>query len=99
MTILLQLMHTAGKTSTVMEDAFLAVGALASALESQFAPYVQAFLPYLFPALQAHEDAQLCTVAVGIIGDLCRALGDKHRRFIALDEGAARVDWSLTGHV
>ncbi|KAG1840506.1 hypothetical protein DFJ58DRAFT_858259 [Suillus subalutaceus] len=29
-----------------------------------FAPYIQAFLPFLYPALKAHEDTQLCMVAV-----------------------------------
>ena len=48
---------------------------LHSALESAFAPYIQPFLPYLYTALKAHEDAQLCTVAVGLIGDISRALG------------------------
>ncbi|KAI6022914.1 armadillo-type protein [Pisolithus microcarpus] len=72
MTLVLQLIQAAGKTSTVLEDAFLAVGSLASgalinsfatALESNFAPYIQAFLQFLFPALKAHEDTQLCMVA------------------------------------
>lgn len=77
MTALLQLIQAAGKTSTVLEDAFLVVGSLAVALEQGFAPYMQAFLPHLAPALKAHEDTQLCTVAVGVIGDLSRALGDQ----------------------
>ncbi|KAJ2914887.1 hypothetical protein MD484_g5519, partial [Candolleomyces efflorescens] len=75
MTLILQLAQSAGRTSTVLEDAFLAVGALCGALESAFAPYIQPFLPYLYTALKAHEDAQLCTVAVGLIGDISRALG------------------------
>jgi importin subunit beta-1 len=45
------------------------------ALETNFSPYIQAFMPHLYPALKAHEDTQLCTVAVGIIGDIARALG------------------------
>ncbi|KAG6899172.1 hypothetical protein C0993_012665 [Termitomyces sp. T159_Od127] len=95
MTLVLQLIQAAGKTSTVLEDAFLVVGSLASgkrrllllrpraranapsALEGGFAPYIQAFLPFLYPALKAHEDTQLCTVAVGIIGDVSRALGEQ----------------------
>ncbi|KAG6857029.1 hypothetical protein H0H87_010702 [Tephrocybe sp. NHM501043] len=77
MTLILQLIQAAGKTSSVLEDAFLVVGSLASALESNFAPYIQAFLPFLYPALKAHEDTQLCTVAVGIIGDISRALGEQ----------------------
>ncbi|KAJ7802230.1 armadillo-type protein [Mycena olivaceomarginata] len=63
MTLVLELIKVAGKTSTVLEDAFLVVGALAAALEANFLPYIQAFLPYLYPALKAHEDTQLCTVA------------------------------------
>ncbi|KAG6911089.1 hypothetical protein DXG01_004604 [Tephrocybe rancida] len=77
MTLILQLIQAAGKTSTVLEDAFLVVGSLASALESNFAPYISAFLPFLYPALKSHEDTQLCTVAVGIIGDISRALGEQ----------------------
>ncbi|CAA7262120.1 unnamed protein product [Cyclocybe aegerita] len=81
MTLVLQLIQSAGKTSTILEDAFLVVGALASALESQFSPYIQAFLPFLYPALKAHEDTQLCTVAVGIIGDISRALGEQSAQY------------------
>lgn len=51
------------------------------ALESNFAPYIQAFLVYLYPALKAHEDTQLCTVAVGIIGDISRALGEQSAQY------------------
>ncbi|KAF4611535.1 hypothetical protein D9613_003835 [Agrocybe pediades] len=81
MTLILQLIQSAGKTSTVLEDAFLVVGALAASLESNFSPYIQAFLPYLYPALKAHEDTQLCTVAVGIIGDISRALGEQSAQY------------------
>ncbi|KAG6812910.1 hypothetical protein H0H92_015462 [Tricholoma furcatifolium] len=81
MTLILQLIQATGKTSTVLEDAFLVVGSLASALESNFAPYISAFLPFLYPALKAHEDTQLCTVAVGIIGDISRALGEQSTPF------------------
>ncbi len=81
MTLLLQLINAAGKTSTLVEDSFLVVGALSAALEQRFAPYIPAFLPHLYPALKAHEDTQLCTVAVGIIGDISRALGDQTAQY------------------
>jgi importin subunit beta-1 len=99
MTAILSLIQGAGKTSTIVEDAFLVVGALASgrsgtighvnltnilrflALESNFSPYIGAFLPLLYPALKAHEDTQLCTVAVGIIGDISRALGEQSAQY------------------
>ncbi|KAF9528868.1 armadillo-type protein [Crepidotus variabilis] len=81
MTLILQLIQSAGKTSTMLEDAFLVVGALASALEASFAPYISAFLQFLYPALKQHEDTQLCTVAVGLIGDISRALGDQSAQY------------------
>jgi len=77
MTLILQLIQSAGKTSTILEDAFLVVGSLSAAIEIKFAPYISAFLPFLYPALKAYDDTQLCTVAVGIIGDITRALGDQ----------------------
>ncbi|KAH8112102.1 ARM repeat-containing protein [Phellopilus nigrolimitatus] len=76
MTVLLGLIQSS-KTSTVLEDAFLVVGTMAAALEVKFSPYIQAFLPFLYPALKAHEDTQLCTVAIGVIGDISRALGEQ----------------------
>ena len=48
-----------------------------AALERAFAPYISAFLPFLYPALKAHEDTQLSTVAIGVIGDISRALGEQ----------------------
>lgn len=76
MNLLLQLIQTAGKQSPVVEDAFLAIGALASALEADFQKYLPAFLPFLSNALGVREEYQLCSIAVGLIGDVCRALGE-----------------------
>lgn len=42
---------------------------------------MSAFLPSLYPALKAHEDAQLCTVAIGVIGDLSRSLGEQTAQY------------------
>ena len=81
MTLIIQLIQSAGKTSTILEDAFLVVGSLSAAIEVKFGPYIPAFLPYLYPALKAYEDTQLCTVAVGIIGDITRALGDQTEQY------------------
>ncbi|KDE02353.1 hypothetical protein MVLG_07086 [Microbotryum lychnidis-dioicae p1A1 Lamole] len=76
MTLLLQLVSSAGKQSPILEDAFLAIGAITAALDENFHPYLQAFLPFLVNALNSHEEYQLCSIAVGLIGDLCRALGE-----------------------
>ena len=83
MTLILQLISLVGKVSTVLEDAFLVVGNLASSLKQDFAPYITAFLQFLFPALKAHEDSQLCTIAVGIIGDICGALREDTKEYSA----------------
>lgn len=75
MTVLLQLLSAAPKHSTIQEDVFLAIGALTTALETEFARYLETFAPFLFSALQNHEEYQLCSIAVGLIGDICRSLG------------------------
>jgi importin subunit beta-1 len=60
-----------------MEDAFLAVGAMTTALEGDFARYIEPFAPFLQNALQTYEEHQMCCIAVGLVGDICRALNDK----------------------
>ncbi|KAJ1971490.1 karyopherin Kap95 [Dimargaris xerosporica] len=77
MTALLQLISTAGKQSTIVEDAFICVGALITALEGDFGRYLESFNPMLQTALQNHEEYQLCSIAVGLIGDICRSLGEQ----------------------
>jgi len=77
MSILLQLLGSASKQSIVFEDVFLCVGALTSALEVNFGIYLDPFAPYLYNALQNQEEHQLCSIAVGLIGDISRALGER----------------------
>ncbi|KAJ1736007.1 karyopherin Kap95 [Coemansia biformis] len=75
MTSILQLLNTASKQAAVSEDAFLLVGSLITALESSFTRYLESFAPFLYSALQNHEEYQLCSISVGLIGDICRSLG------------------------
>ncbi|EPY52762.1 karyopherin Kap95 [Schizosaccharomyces cryophilus OY26] len=77
MTLLLQTMQTAPKQSVVHEDVLLAVGAMMNSLEEQFEVYVSSFAPYLSVALSNEQEYQLCSVAVGLVGDLARALNAK----------------------
>lgn len=81
MTMLLQVIQTSSKESPVLEDAFFCVGAVIAALETSFEPYLSAFLPFLLNALQSHEEYQLCGVAVGLVGDICRALGEHAAKY------------------
>lgn len=58
-----------------MEDSFLAIGALADALGNDFNRYMGHLMPVLQQALSNLQHWQLCGVAVGVTGELCRALG------------------------
>uniref|UniRef100_A0A915ELT2 Importin N-terminal domain-containing protein n=1 Tax=Ditylenchus dipsaci TaxID=166011 RepID=A0A915ELT2_9BILA len=72
---LLQIMRRCfGKDGgAVIEEALMAVTSLIDALGSGFEKYMVDFKPYLFAALDSHEDTQVCITAVGVLSDLCRA--------------------------
>ncbi|KAK8577542.1 hypothetical protein V6N13_027812 [Hibiscus sabdariffa] len=65
------------RNATVHEEAMLAIGALAYATGPDFAKYMPEFYRYLEMGLQNFEEYQVCSVAVGVVGDICRALEDK----------------------
>lgn len=65
------------RRSTVHEEAMLAIGALAYATGVEFAKYMPDFYKYLDMGLQNHEEYQVCSVSVGVVGDICRALDEK----------------------
>lgn len=77
MTLILRLIQGAGAKSPILDDAFLAVGAMTYALETDFVAYLPAFLPFLNAALKSHEEYPLCCIGVGIVGDICRGLGEQ----------------------
>ncbi|CAN6347234.1 unnamed protein product [Urochloa humidicola] len=64
-------------SSTVHEEAMLAIGALAYATGPDFEKYMPNFFTYLEAGLQNYEEYQVCSISVGVIGDICRALEDK----------------------
>ncbi|KAH6837544.1 ARM repeat superfamily protein [Perilla frutescens var. hirtella] len=65
------------RSSTVHEEAMLAIGALAYAIGPDFGKYMQEFYKYLEIGLQNFEEYQVCSISVGVVGDICRALDDK----------------------
>ncbi|CAH1790559.1 unnamed protein product [Owenia fusiformis] len=77
MLALLRMFEGAGQAGGVQEDALLAVSTLIEVLGEAFMKYMDAFKPYLAIGLKNHAEYQVCIAAVGIVGDLCRALGDK----------------------
>ena len=60
--------------NSVHEEALLAVGALATAIEGNFQKYVPDFISWLLLGLKNYAEYEVCTIAVGVVGDVCRAL-------------------------
>jgi len=76
MQTLLTVIQSASKESTVKEEAFVAVGAVASAVEENFVRYMEPLMPFALTALGNHEDYTVCAIVLGVLGDICRAMGD-----------------------
>lgn len=77
MGVLLQVLQSVGAKSTVPDVVFAAVGAIASALEEDFIKYLEAFMPSLISALSNQEEVGLCSMAIGLVSDISRALNEK----------------------
>ena len=74
MNVLLQILSSVGSKSSVPDTVFSVVGALANALEGDFAKYMDAFTPFLYNALGNREEPGLCAMAIGLVSDITRAL-------------------------
>ena len=68
----LQVLQT--KNTTAHEEALLATGALADQLGADFEKYLPHLHPFLMNCLKNFEAYQVCSVAVGTVGDLTRAV-------------------------
>lgn len=77
MQLLLQILGTLGPNSAVPDTIFAAIGALANAIEEDFEKYMGPFSPYLYQALGNHEDPAICSMAIGLVSDISRALNEK----------------------
>lgn len=72
MTLFLKVLNT--RQATVLEEALLAIGALAGRLGANFFRYLEAFKPFLLQGLRNTKEHLVCVVAVGVVGDIARAL-------------------------
>ncbi|KAL3822557.1 hypothetical protein ACHAXA_007668 [Cyclostephanos tholiformis] len=72
MTNFLQVLQT--KNATCHEEALSASSAIANILEGDFIKYMVAMQPFLISGLRNFEAYQVCTVAVGLVGDISRAI-------------------------
>jgi len=59
------------------EESFMAVGAVANAVEGDFDRYLTSFMPFLKMGLANYDQYMICSVAVGVVGDVCRAIEGK----------------------
>lgn len=76
MNVLLQILSSVGAKSSVPDTVFAAVGALSNALEEDFAKYMDSFTPFLYNALGNREEPGLCAMAIGLVSDITRSLGE-----------------------
>ncbi|CAH0557204.1 unnamed protein product [Brassicogethes aeneus] len=72
------------KSGGVQEDALMAVSTLVEVLGENFLKYMDAFKPFLYIGLRNHQEYQVCGTAVGLTGDIFRAL--KHKALPYCDE-------------
>jgi len=75
MTALLQMFNSTNKSGSVQEDALMTVSTLAEVMGDSFIKYIDAFKPFLLMGLKNITEHQVCMAAVGVIGDICRAIG------------------------
>jgi len=75
MTLFLQCLQN--KQSSVQEEVLMAIGALANRMGDKFEKYMQHLKPLLLEALRNVKDYHVCIIAVGLTGDLSRALETK----------------------
>eukprot|EP01106_Pelomyxa_sp_JSP_P017691 TRINITY_DN743_c0_g1_i5.p1 TRINITY_DN743_c0_g1~~TRINITY_DN743_c0_g1_i5.p1 ORF type:complete len:498 (+),score=158.38 TRINITY_DN743_c0_g1_i5:132-1625(+) len=71
MTAFLQLLQS---TPAVHEEAFIAIGAITTALEGDFLKYLAAVVPFVLRALRSPQEYEVCSIVTGYVGELCRTL-------------------------
>jgi importin subunit beta-1 len=76
MRVCLELLNTLATKSSVPETVFGSIGALSQALETDFLPYMEPFARFLYKGLENQEEPAICSMAIGLVGDLTRALSE-----------------------
>ncbi|OTA62839.1 ARM repeat-containing protein [Hypoxylon sp. EC38] len=77
MHVSLQILSTAGAKSSVPESIFATISGLANAMEEDFVKYMDAFTPFLYNALANQEEPSLCSMAIGLVSDITRSMGER----------------------
>ncbi|KAI0020663.1 ARM repeat-containing protein [Xylariomycetidae sp. FL0641] len=76
MQVSLQILSTVSGKSSVPEAIFATISGLANAMEEDFAKYMEAFAPFLYNALGNQEEPSLCSMAIGLVSDITRSMGE-----------------------
>jgi len=66
-----------GGAKVLQEEALLLVISVINSVGPQFSGFMTHFFPHLKVGLENYEDVPVCVMAVGGVGDLCRALESK----------------------
>lgn len=75
--LLLFVVQSPCEYSIVREDVFLAISALTTAADADHLSYLESFFPSIISCLQNYQDYQSYIIAVGVVGDMCRALENR----------------------
>lgn len=77
MNVLLQILQSVSGKSSVPEGAFTTISSLANAIEEDFVKYMDVFAPFLYNALGNQEEPSLCSMAIGLVSDITRSMGER----------------------
>ncbi|KAF4501027.1 KAP95 [Fusarium agapanthi] len=81
MQILLQILNNVGGKSSVPDAVFATISALSTAMEEDFVKYMDAFAPFLYNALGNQDEPSLCSMAIGLVSDITRSLGERSQPY------------------
>ncbi|RYP33409.1 hypothetical protein DL767_004814 [Monosporascus sp. MG133] len=81
MQVSLQILSTVSGKSSVPESVFATISGLANAMEEDFGKYMDAFTPFLYNALGNQEEPSLCSMAIGLVSDITRSMGERSQPY------------------
>ncbi|KAI4866648.1 ARM repeat-containing protein [Hypoxylon rubiginosum] len=81
MHVSLQILGMVGAKSSVPESIFATISGLANAMEDEFVKYMDAFSPFLYNALANQEEPALCSMAIGLVSDITRSMGERSQPY------------------
>ncbi|KXJ94102.1 armadillo-type protein [Microdochium bolleyi] len=81
MQVALQMLSSVSGKSSVPEAIFATISGLANAMEEDFVKYMDAFSPFLNNALANQEEPSLCSMAIGLVSDITRSMGERSQPY------------------